>query len=61
LRARVISTIYQGGHFRVDAGMEKGSAGTLHLAVPEPCDVVAGAAIDLAVDDGWVIPDATAG
>jgi len=28
----------------------------LHLTLPEPSTVVEGAQIDLAIDDGWVIP-----
>jgi iron(III) transport system ATP-binding protein len=61
LRARVTSTIYQGGHFRVEASVEERSEATLHLTVPEPCDVVTGAVIELAIEDGWVIPGGTAG
>ncbi|MET0681736.1 MAG: ABC transporter ATP-binding protein [Casimicrobiaceae bacterium] len=61
VRARVTSMIYQGGHFRVDASVEEGSDVTLHLTVPEPCNVACGAAVDLALDDGWVIPGGTAG
>ena len=30
----------------------------LHLCVPEPCAAVPGDDIDLAIDDGWVIPGA---
>ena len=32
----------------------------LHFCVPEPCAVVPGDDIDLAIDDGWVIPGAAA-
>ena len=61
LRARVTGMIYQGGHFRVDANVEAAADVPLHLDVPEPCAVAPGAVIDLAIDDGWVIPGATAG
>ena len=50
--------IYQGGHFRVDASVAMQPDVALHLTVPEGSAVVPGADIDLAVDDGWVIPGA---
>jgi len=56
LRARVTGMIYQGGHFRVDADVEAEGRPALHLTLPEPSTVVEGAQIDLAIDDGWVIP-----
>jgi iron(III) transport system ATP-binding protein len=58
LRARVTATTYQGGHFRVDACVEADPDVPLNLCVPEPCAVVPGAVIDLAIDDGWVLPAA---
>jgi iron(III) transport system ATP-binding protein len=58
LRARVTGTIYQGGHFRVDACIAAQPDVPLHLTVAEPTDVAPGAEIDVAVDDGWVIPRA---
>jgi iron(III) transport system ATP-binding protein len=59
LRARVTGMIYQGGHFRLDACVDAAPEVPLHLTVPEPCAVAQGALIDLAFDDGWVIPGAT--
>jgi hypothetical protein len=56
LRSRVTGMIYQGGHFRVDAEVEAGGRPALHLTLPEPSTVVEGAQIDLAIDDGWVVP-----
>ena len=49
-------TTYQGGHFRVDALVDADAEVPLNLCVPEPCAVAPGAVIDLAIDDGWVIP-----
>jgi iron(III) transport system ATP-binding protein len=60
LRARVTGMTYQGGHFRVDACVEADSEVALHLTVAEPCTLMPGAVVDLAIDDGWVIPDAAA-
>ena len=57
VRARVDSTIYQGGRFRIEARLEASSDLLLHLTVPEPCAFAPGTAINLAVDDGWVIPE----
>lgn len=54
--ARVDATIYQGGHFRIEARLVAKPDMLLHLTVPEPCALESGAAINLAVDDGWVIP-----
>ena len=61
LRARVTGATYQGGHFRLDAHVEAAPEVPLHLSLPEPCSVAPGAVIDLAIDDGWVIPGAAAG
>ena len=58
LRARVTGTTYQGGHFRLDACVEADADVALNLAVAEPCAVAPGAVVDLAIDDGWVIPAA---
>ncbi|MEO5701958.1 MAG: ABC transporter ATP-binding protein [Casimicrobiaceae bacterium] len=57
VRSLVTAVIYQGGHFRVEATIEAAASVKLHLTVPEPSAVVAGAVIDLAIGDGWVIPD----
>ncbi len=61
VRARVASAIYQGGHFRVEAHVDARPDVMLHLVVPEPCPVAPGDAVNLAVDDGWVIPGTAAG
>ena len=55
-RARVTGMTYQGGHFRVDAGIAEQPDVTFHLTVAEPTTVAPGADINVAVDDGWVIP-----
>ena len=56
VRACVDSAIYRGGHFRVEAHIEASPGLLLQLTLPEPCVVEPGAAINVAVDDGWVIP-----
>ena len=61
VRARVASAVYQGGHFRVEARVDARRDVMLHLVVPEPCPVAPGDAVNLAVDDGWVIPGTAAG
>jgi hypothetical protein len=40
----------------VDACVEADADISLNLCVPEPCAVAPGAIIDLAIEDGWVIP-----
>jgi iron(III) transport system ATP-binding protein len=60
LRARVVGTTYQGGHFRLEACVEADPEVPLHLYLPEPCAVSVGTHIDLAVADGWVIPGGAA-
>jgi len=61
VRARVERCIYRGGHFRVEAHLEASSDIALHLSAPEPCALAPGALINVAVDDGWLIPDSTQG
>ncbi|MEO6927550.1 MAG: ABC transporter ATP-binding protein, partial [Casimicrobiaceae bacterium] len=56
LRVAVTGVIYQGGHFRVEGTALADPAVALHFAIAEPCNVAAGAVIDVALDDGWVIP-----
>jgi iron(III) transport system ATP-binding protein len=58
--ARVASAIYRGGYFRVEAQVDASPDLTLHLTLPEPCSVAPGSVINLAVDDGWVIPEPAA-
>jgi iron(III) transport system ATP-binding protein len=60
LPACVTSMIYQGGHFRMEATLVGNTAVVLHWTVPEPSAVAPGAIVDLAIDDGWVIPAALA-
>jgi iron(III) transport system ATP-binding protein len=60
MQARVASTIYRGGHFRVEAHVEANPDLLLHVTLPEPCSVAPGTIINLAVDDGWVIPEPAA-
>ncbi len=57
VRARVASAIYRGGHFRVEAHAEASPDLLLHLTMPEPCTVAPGTIVNLAIDDGWVIPE----
>ena len=57
MRACVISAIYRGGHFRVEAQIEASPDLLLQLTLPEPCVVEPGAAINVAIDDGWIIPE----
>ena len=61
LRARISAVIYQGGHFRVEANVSADPDVVLHMAIAEPCPVAPGAMVDLAIDDGWVIPAARPG
>ena len=56
IRARVTGVIYQGGHFRVEAVADAAPDVPLHLIVAEPCVIRSGDSVNLAVDDGWVIP-----
>jgi len=58
VRARVTSVIYQGGRFRVEAAAAAAPAVPLHLTVSEPCTLAPGDPVNVAVDDGWVIPAA---
>jgi iron(III) transport system ATP-binding protein len=56
VRAHVDVAIYQGGHFRVEAHVDVSPDHILHLTVREPCNLAPGAVINVAIDDGWVIP-----
>jgi iron(III) transport system ATP-binding protein len=56
VQARVDRAIYQGGYFRLEAHVEAAPDVLLHLAVPEPFELVPGAAIKVDVADGWIIP-----
>jgi iron(III) transport system ATP-binding protein len=57
--ARVDRAVYQGGFFRLEAHIDAAPDQLLHLAVPEPFTLAAGAAIKLDVADGWIIPETT--
>jgi iron(III) transport system ATP-binding protein len=48
--------VYQGGHFRLETVVTASPDLRLQLVAPEPFDPKPGAALSLAVDDGWVIP-----
>ena len=54
--AQVTGIIYQGGHYRVEATPTAAPELPLHLVVSEPCALKPGDAINVAVDDGWIIP-----
>ena len=60
VRAHVAGVIYQGGQFRVEARVDGHSATGLHLVVPEPCAIAPGDAMNVTVDDGWIVPDSLA-
>ena len=55
--ARVVRIVYQGGHFRIEAKLDHGDAALVHLMASEPCQLVPGSAIRIAIDDGWVLPE----
>ncbi|HEY2863790.1 MAG TPA: ABC transporter ATP-binding protein [Casimicrobiaceae bacterium] len=55
--ARVVRTIYQGGHFRVEAELDHGDAVLVHLTAAEPCRLETGSAIRLGVEGGWILPE----
>jgi iron(III) transport system ATP-binding protein len=57
--ARVVRTVYQGGHFRIEAELDHAGAVLVHLIVAEPCQLVPGSAIRIAIDDGWVLPESS--
>ena len=61
VRACVVSAIYRGGYFRVEAQIEASPDLLLQLTLPEPCVVEPGAAINVAIDDGWIIPEPAKG
>ena len=56
VNARVTAVIYQGGHFRVEALADAAPDVPLHLDVREPASIRAGDRVNLAIDDGWVLP-----
>jgi iron(III) transport system ATP-binding protein len=56
VRARISGVIYQGGHFRVEATPDADPGVALHLLVAESCAIKRGDAVNIAIDDGWVIP-----
>ena len=55
--ARVVRSVYQGGHFRIEAQLDHADGVLVHLAVAEPCQLAPGDAIRIGIDDGWVLPD----
>jgi iron(III) transport system ATP-binding protein len=55
IRVRVTAVIYQGGHFRIEAHPDADPRLPLHFVVGEPCALEPGQAIDIAIDDGWLI------
>ncbi|HTS20670.1 MAG TPA: ABC transporter ATP-binding protein [Casimicrobiaceae bacterium] len=59
VRARVECAVYRGGHFRLEAHLEARPQVALHVSASEPCALAPGAAINVAVEDGWVLPEGT--
>jgi len=55
--ARVVRSVYQGGHFRVEAQLDHADGVLVHLAAAEPCRLAPGDAIRIGIDDGWVLPE----
>jgi len=56
VRVTLARSIYQGGHFRLETIAAATSEVRLDLAASEPFDVEPGAALDVVIGDGWVIP-----
>ena len=59
-RAHLVRSVYQGGHFRLEAQLDGAKSPLLRFFAPEPCALAPGDRVNLAVDDGWVIPDSEA-
>jgi iron(III) transport system ATP-binding protein len=57
VRARVERSIYRGGHFRLEAHLEAKPDVLLHLSASEPCPLTPGQTVNIAVDDGWILPE----
>ena len=55
--ARVVRSVYQGGHFRLEAQLDHADGVLVHLAAIEPCQLAPGDAIRIGIDDGWVLPE----
>jgi iron(III) transport system ATP-binding protein len=55
--ARVVRSVYQGGHFRVEAQLDHADGVLMHLVAAEPCQLAPGDAIRIGIDDGWVLPE----
>ncbi|MEP6998338.1 MAG: ABC transporter ATP-binding protein [Betaproteobacteria bacterium] len=55
--ARVVRTVYQGGHFRVEAKIEQAGGALVYLVVAEPSQLAPCSAIRIGVDDGWILPE----
>lgn len=55
LGARATSVIYHGGYFRIEVCAVADPGVALHLEVPEPCKLMPGAEVNLAIDDGWIV------
>ena len=50
-------SVYQGGHFRIEAQLDHADGVLVHLAAIEPCQLAPGDAIRIGIDDGWVLPE----
>jgi iron(III) transport system ATP-binding protein len=59
VRARVERSVYRGGHFRLEAHLEAKPEVLLHLSASEPCSLTPGQTVNIAVDDGWLLPEAS--
>ena len=55
--ARIVRSVYQGGHFRIEAQLDHADGVLVHLAAIEPCQLAPGDAIRIGIDDGWVLPE----
>jgi iron(III) transport system ATP-binding protein len=55
---RLARAVYQGGYFHVEVDVDAAPDMLLHMDVLEPFAAVPGAAMRIAVNDGWVIPAA---
>ena len=58
IEARVVRSVYRGGHFRIEARSATAPQEILRFDVAEPSGFRAGDMIRLEITDGWLLPEA---
>ncbi|MDQ6618157.1 MAG: ABC transporter ATP-binding protein [Pseudomonadota bacterium] len=61
LGGRITHAVYRGGRYRLEIELEAAPSASIHAMAHEAVAPEVGSAVRIAIDDGWILPQATAG